>query len=88
MAERKFYGVKLNEYEAGALAFAGEVWPEHADNTTELFRQILADWLRIKKDAAEGGTRTQTARMLRLICEHVGIDLEAIDHEHHDRASQ
>jgi hypothetical protein len=29
-----------------------------------LIRQILADWLRIKKDTLEGGTRTQTLQAL------------------------
>jgi hypothetical protein len=64
MVERKAYSTKLNEFEKQALDYAGELWQEHADNTSELIRQILADWLRIKKDTLEGGTRTQTLQAL------------------------
>lgn len=64
MVERKAYSTKLNEFETEALLFAGELWKEHADNTSELIRQILADWLRLKQDAVHSGTRTQTLRAL------------------------
>lgn len=58
---------RLHDYEAEAINFAAERWPEHADNTSELIRQILADWLRIKKDTLEGGTRTQTLQAINEI---------------------
>jgi hypothetical protein len=45
MAGRKPYTTRLNEYEAETVEkIAAEVWPEHADNISELIRAIITDW--------------------------------------------
>lgn len=57
---------RLSEYEAEALKVAAGMWPEHANNTSELIRQILADWQRIR-DSNGTTTRTQIAERLAAI---------------------
>lgn len=79
MTQRKAYAARLSETEAMVLDVAAGMWPEHKDKTSELLRQILADWGRIRKGQVDG-SRAQTARYLRAICNHLGIDTEAIDH--------
>lgn len=69
---------RLSDYEAEVLLVAARMWPEHEANKSELIRQVLADWRRLREDNGIG-TRAQTARMLRLICKHLGIDTEAIN---------
>lgn len=49
MTERKTYCTRLNEFEAETVdKIAAEVWPEHADNISELLRAIITDWRRTR----------------------------------------
>lgn len=55
---RTSYCTRLNEYEADIIKqVAAEVWPEHADNLSELIRAIIVDWGRTR---AETGGKSAT----------------------------
>jgi hypothetical protein len=61
MTERKTYCTRLNQFEAETVdKIAAEVWPEHADNISELLRAIITDW-RHTRDAGGKSNKILTA---------------------------
>lgn len=62
--------IRLNTYALSAVDRAADLWPEHADNLSELIRKIIADWSRLR-DEHSGG------RMARI----VALEARADDHD-------
>lgn len=74
MTERKLYATKLNEYEAETLKIAAEMWPEHADNISELLRAIVTDWRRTRDTGGKSATILREIRELRAFVEGQNVD--------------
>jgi hypothetical protein len=78
--------IRLNEHTLGVIDKAKGMWPEHDDNLSELIRQIIADWDRIREGDGNG-TRAQTLKHLvsikgdtQKILGRLGTDEHDTDH--------
>lgn len=72
MSERKTYCTRLNEFEAETVdKIAAEVWPEHADNVSELLRAIITDWRRTRDAGGKSNKILHEIRELKLFLEEI-----------------
>jgi len=75
--------IRLDAHALQVIERAACIWGEHAWNQSELIRQILADWNRLRDDERTG-SRAQTAERLERIEEMLGILMEMMtnDYDH------
>lgn len=66
---------RLNEYERGALAIAGQLWPEF-DGDAERVRAIINDWRRGREEGGKSARIERLERKLNLVLSHLGVSFE------------